>query len=172
VIWASCRRTAGARLGLAHDRAQACVGLLAPAALSQVAADDVVQRERLRQQRGVDLQASASLPASHSYSGIRPRSVWTRSRSGDDWDDPALLDVLRRSSRRPRRNSAWPAEVRSCLVPCNERCIRADARSTTEVVEVAAVPASSDVLHPARRCHAALPCVRAMARDSCCGRRA
>jgi len=41
---------------LAHDRAQARVGLLAAAVVREVAADDIIQRQRLRQRGRVDVQ--------------------------------------------------------------------------------------------------------------------
>ena len=80
---------------LPHDRAQPRVGLLAPAALPEVAAHDVVEAHGLGQAGGVDLQPRGQflgqplVERPQSAVRLHPQQVGT-----DDRDDTALFDVV------------------------------------------------------------------------------
>ena len=82
-------------LHLAHDRPQPRVGFLAPSALAEVTADDVVQRERLRQAGGVDRELDRELfgqpfvQQARALVGVDAQQV----RPDDRYDAP-LLDVI------------------------------------------------------------------------------
>ena len=82
-------------LHLAHDRAQARVSLFAAAALAEIAADDVVERERLRQPGGIDRQLDGQFPGQPFVQ--QPRAlvgVDAQQVRPDDGNDPPLLDVI------------------------------------------------------------------------------
>ena len=80
---------------LAHDRAQARVSLLAAAALPEIAADDIVERERLgepgrvHRQLGRQLLGQPFVEQPRTLVGVDAQEV-----RPDDGNDPALLDVI------------------------------------------------------------------------------
>ena len=82
-------------LYLPHDRAQPRVCLLAPAALPEVAAHDVVEAQRLRQGGRIDLQASGQFLREPFVEGTQATiGLHAQQVGSDDRDDPALVDVI------------------------------------------------------------------------------
>jgi hypothetical protein len=82
-------------LHFAHDRTQACVGLLAATMLAEVAAHHVVERERLGQSDDVHRQSCGQffgepfVQRTQAGVGLHAQQVGT-----DDRDHPAFLDVI------------------------------------------------------------------------------
>src|SRR5690606_11729895 len=75
--------------------AQPHVGLLAAAALAEIAANDVVEREWLRQQRCIDLQARRELAGQPLVEGHQAAvGLHAQQVRPNDGNDPTLLDVV------------------------------------------------------------------------------
>src|SRR5665213_319281 len=90
---AQCERRREVRI--AEQAAQARVGLFAPAAGGEEPADDVVERIRLRQLRGVDIELGGELFGDPVVEKPRPGVGFDLQQLGaDDRDDAALFDEI------------------------------------------------------------------------------
>ncbi|HEY2558169.1 MAG TPA: hypothetical protein VGI48_00490 [Caldimonas sp.] len=95
-IWASCANARGGAKALSRSTPRSRrVRFLATAARSEEPADDVVQRVRRRQLRGVDAEADGELFGQPVVEQPRPVVAFDAEQLGpDDRDDAPVLDVV------------------------------------------------------------------------------